>query len=460
MIYELRHYQQQAVNKIMDSIAHHPHSNPLCVVPCGAGKSLIIATLVSKLIDKQILVCTPRKKLLQQNATYIADHGVCSSAFGDDTGHEHNVILGTYQTLINRDIKAPDIIIVDECHLVPEDDSAYAALLAQYPDAIVIGLTATPFRGRKQIFEGSKARWRKVYEIDILTLIEQGYLVGVHSVPGFGDDSEYSTLNDDADLEARSASAIHQAIRINTSDQRNAILVFARDISHAVMLTQFLTDAGEAAFIVHSKQPEIEQEQAFRLFSNPHGRRWLVNVGMLTTGVDLPFVDAIVLMRHISSIALYIQIVGRGMRVHPNKRDCLLSDFADNVNRHGCIDDLVFDQIKLSGAGNGAKPCPNCRAFNPLVAKTCSRCGEAFSFKLHLNDLASHAPVLSRDIRVSKVISVNVAKTDNVYLHSIATESGDNVTLVQRSVKTIGTGTKISYERIKDEHFKLLRLIS
>lgn len=105
MIFELRHYQELAVKKIIDSVLNHPQSNPLCVAPCGAGKSLIIATLVSRLIEHQILVITPRKKLLQQNAQYISDHGVCSAAFGDDTGHNHNVILGTYQTLINRDIK-------------------------------------------------------------------------------------------------------------------------------------------------------------------------------------------------------------------------------------------------------------------------------------------------------------------------------------------------------------------
>lgn len=343
---------------------------------------------------------------------------------------------------------------------MPESDSAYGALLARYPNAIVIGLTATPFRGRKQIFEGSQARWRKVYEIDILTLLEQGYLVNVRSAPGFSADSQYSTLNEDSDLAERSQLAIHQASTFTGLDHRNAIIVFARDIAHAEMITAMLTDANEQAFLVHSRMQEQDQSDAFTRFEQSSGRRWLVNVGMVTTGVDLPFVDCLVLMRHISSIALYVQVVGRGMRVYPQKRDCLLLDFADNVSRHGCIDDLAFDKQKHSAAGNGTKSCPECRTFNSLVARFCRHCGIEFTFKLHLNEMASHAPVLSRDIRVSEVKAVSVKHRDNLFIHSIETASTDVVTLVQRSKKKISSGTVISYEHLKDGNFKLLRLIN
>ena len=91
-------------------------------MPTGSGKNKVIGALTRELKNLQILVITPRILLVKETRKDVDCHGVLSGSLGKDLGDQHKLIIGTYQTMIGQvDIQKPDVIFIDECHLVPED---------------------------------------------------------------------------------------------------------------------------------------------------------------------------------------------------------------------------------------------------------------------------------------------------------------------------------------------------
>ena len=422
---ELRFYQNHAVDKALKSLKQG--FNPLIVAPTGAGKSLIIAELTKQLADKQIMVITPRIKLLQQNAKLIPNSGILSGKLGSDTGADHQVICGTYQTLIKRDFVTPDIIIVDEAHLVPDDDSEYSALLDRYPDAQIIGLTATPFRGRQKIYQGSKTRWKKAYEIGLIELIEKGFLVPPRAFKThITVDKEHST-NDDITRDI-----LPVAIEKLESLGKQKTIVFCKDIKHAEFTANELTNLGVKSFCIHSEMTTQEHERIYQEFELYKGHAWLTNCNMLTTGVDLPYVDSIVLIRKIKMGSLYIQIVGRGLRIYPGKSNCAVLDYGKNNSRFGCLDAPKFlKPVKIKGEKGkkhtAEKACEQCDLIVPIITKVCDNCGYEFPHKTTLEIFSSNAQMLSLDVRQGRIVDLEITKKDDhSYLFKYLLDNGDN----------------------------------
>jgi DNA repair protein RadD len=115
--------------------------------------------------------------------------------------------------------------------------------------------------------------------------------------------------------------------------------------------------------------------------------RWCVNVDVLTTGFDSPRIDAIAVLRATMSPGLFAQIVGRGLRRHDEKTDCLILDFGENIKRHGSLDDPNYGRVSVGRAAgdspaienNGrGKPCPNCGLEVAARTAICPECGFAF----------------------------------------------------------------------------------
>jgi len=109
--------------------------------------------------------------------------------------------------------------------------------------------------------------------------------------------------------------------------------------------------------------------------------RWLVNVDVLTTGFDSPRIDCVAIVRATQSAGLFCQMVGRGLRTHPDKKDALLLDFGGNLDRHGPIDAVDFGEKKPKGNGVASerpeKVCPGCDSPVALNARVCD-CGFRF----------------------------------------------------------------------------------
>ena len=127
------------------------------------------------------------------------------------------------------------------------------------------------------------------------------------------------------------------------------------------------------------------------------------SMGILTTGFDQPDIDAIVMLRPTMSTALYVQLLGRGMRTHPSKEDCLVLDFTDNILRHGPVDQIEIAAWDSPSAGDGEvkrapqKECEKCGSIVPAQARECGDCGFEFPME-HTpkhNVFVSGAPIMS-----------------------------------------------------------------
>ena len=421
----LRPYQLDAANAVFR--AHRPGKRTMVVMPTGGGKTWVISALTEMFSNKQVLIITPRRRLLIQTRAKLNAHGVLSSNIGDDRGTHHSLVVGTYQTMIRRKPEEPDVIIIDECHLVPPD-SSYEELLSQYPNASVIGLTATPLRSDSHI---SSLGWETVYSISILSLVDQGFLVPPRSLSTGG-----MTLVDEdgvgievVDSIARTTTIIPKVVASLQKERRYKNLLFCRDIEHAEFVFSLLCAAGEkSVFVVHSKQSLATQDASIDNFSKSPGRSWLVNVALIGVGVDIPAVDAIVILRDVSSFALLAQIIGRGLRRFKGKVDCLVLDFGGGTSRYGFIDSPSIGDSESRGGtkciGDAMKACKKCQTMTYIGAKTCCHCGYDFLFQSKLREDSVSVQLLSRDYLAMTVESTLIEKEGNAWRAEVFVTDG------------------------------------
>jgi len=171
-------------------------------------------------------------------------------------------------------------------------------------------------------------------------------------------------------------------------------LVFAIDIEHAEHVTKAFIERDVKACVIHSKMAADRDEAVRDLKSGVY--RAVVNVGVLTMGLDVPDIDMIAVLRPTQSPMLHVQMIGRGLRVAPSKTHCLVLDFAGNTARLGPINDVIVKK-KRKGIGTGEAPvkeCPKCQALLHPTVKVCDVCGHEFKFKTSLSKTADTIEVV------------------------------------------------------------------
>ena len=407
---ELRQYQLDAIACAVKALT--PGSRNMLVMPTGSGKSVVIAAIARMFPGKQILIITPRVRLVQQMRPLLDDHGVLSSSIGSDLGHQDNLLIGTYQTIIiSPGMVPPWLIIIDECHLVPPD-SQYGALIARFPNAAVIGLTATPYRGTEKITE-CNIGWKQIYSISILDLIGQGRLVPPRSMATLA--ASFGKSDTSKKLFAVSRRIVKNLVQSVRKEKRKKCLVFCADIAHAIKVQQLLLREGEACVnLVHSMQSPEMQDEMFENFKNASDRTWLVNVSLVSIGIDIPNVDCIAILRDISSFAFLVQVIGRGLRPFLGKHDCLIYDFGTGTKRFGFVDDPQFASAKRGSAavGPAMKTCPECSALMHISAVHCPRCSHLFNGVMSLSDTSKSTQLLTDDYLIAEYQGSCVSQDD------------------------------------------------
>lgn len=396
----LRPYQQDAIAGIFAWFDEHT-GNPLVVLPTGAGKSLIVAGFIHAVLSayqtERILVLTHVRELIAQNHAQMlrcwpdAPAGIYSAGLGRRE-HDAPILFGGIQSLWKKAAMVGwvDLILVDECHLLPKDGfGMYRAflndLLSMNSKLKVIGLTATPFRtdsgsldsGQDRLFHGI------AYQADLVRLIADGFLspvvskgtkapintVGVHKQGG-------EFVARELEAEALRDGCVRKAVEeiVGRGQDRRAWLVFCCGIEHANAVADEFARLGISCATVFGDTPGSERDDVVAAFKSGE-LRCIVNVNVLTTGFDAPQVDLIALLRPTCSPGLFVQMIGRGLRVATGKRDCLVLDFGGNVQRHGPIDDV---KIKQPGQPTGevrARECPTCQTLVAVAARVCPECG-------------------------------------------------------------------------------------
>ena len=379
----------------------------------------------------RVLVLAHVKELLEQSAETLRkmapdlDVGVYSAGLRSrDT--DHPVIVAGIQSVYRRacDLDAFDLILVDEAHLLPPDgEGMYQQFLADSklinPNVRLIGLTATPYRLKSGMLCDPNSLLNHVcFEIGVKELIVQGYLCplktksgrkkaeygGLHIRGGEFIGSEVEALMDTDELVGAACREIATATR-----DRKAVLIFASSVAHAEHVRETLSDiVGAECGLITGDTPTGVRDELINRFrgkqvaTNLFGDlkpplKYLVNVNVLTTGFDAPNVDCVVLLRPTASPGLFYQMVGRGFRLHPDKDDCLVLDYGDNILRHGPVDTIQIAERKSNNGTAPAKECPECQTVVHAAYTSCPDCGFEFPppERNKHNPQASSAGILS-----------------------------------------------------------------
>ena len=428
MAYELRWYQQEAIDAIYQHFTKDD-GNPLVCVSTGGGKSVIIADFVRGAINRwpgqRFLILSHVKEIIEQNHDKLkalwpeAPTGIYSASMGS-RNTDAQILFASIQSVHQRAeaLGHFDLVIVDECHLINHEHSEtmYSRLLNDLrqinPALKIIGFTATPYRMKQGLLtEGNNPLFHSIaYETDIQQLIDHGYLSPLRSKGGKEKIELQGVrtrrgdfLASDMELAVQKNDVTEKAVAeiIDYGRDRRAWLIFCVSVAHAEQTRALLVEAGITAESITGRTPKPQRESI--LADYKAGKiTALTSQGVLTTGFDAPHTDLIALLRATKSPGLYVQILGRGLRISPDteKADCLVLDYGGNVERHGPIDRISTDSIK-SGKGSGEAPvkeCPEC--FELLLAglRSCPACQYEFPAKDKHDSHASNGALLTSQI--------------------------------------------------------------
>lgn len=433
---ELRWYQQESKDAIYKYLRCHKTGNPCVVLPTGAGKTPLLAQLCADAVQKwgvRVCVLAHVKELLEQAADKLASFlppgdvrnptvGMYSAGLGQKATKNPVIVAGIQSAYKNAlklcDPRPISLIIIDEAHLVPAKD---AGMYRTFIDGIrkanprvrIVGLTATPYRLDSGMIYGGEDNifTDMVYEANIKQLILQGFLCPLRSKRG----TEHANLDNvtirggeyvagemtDA-FDGIVAKAVEEILLL--TKERRSGLIFCAGVKHAHTVQDLIVKSGLSCGVVTGDTPKEERSQLLADFKA--GRlRYMANVNVLTTGFDAPNVDSVSLLRATLSPGLYYQMIGRGLRVYPDKQDCLVLDYGENVATHGPIDMIRPPKLKGEGTGDAAlKECPSCHEMVFAGFSKCPECGHEFAQETILhNHVAATDGVVSGEITTEEV---------------------------------------------------------
>jgi DNA repair protein RadD len=437
----LRPYQEAAIAAIYKY--YEDNSGNCCVViPTAGGKSLVMASFIEGVLkawpDQRILIVTHVRELIAQNHAEMiglwpeAPAGIYSAGLGKREA-QARVLFAGIQSIHRRahEIGHTDLVLIDEAHLIPGNSSTMYrrfldALQAINPALKVIGLTATPFRtGSGMLHEGKDALFTDIaYEAPVRDLIDAGYLsplvskqpatrLDISKVGTRAGDFIARDLAAVVDQDAITRAAVSEII--THGKDRKSWLAFCSGVDHARHVAEEFGRQGITCRTIFGDTPKEERDAIIASFKRGEIRA-LASMGVLTTGFNAPGVDLIALLRPTKSAGLYVQMVGRGTRLAPNKENCLVLDFAGNVRRHGPID-LVRPKRPGDGGGGEAptKVCPECDSILALSATECPDCGYVFPAReVKIAPTAATLPVLSPKQQWLQVHGVSYSRHDKL----------------------------------------------
>lgn len=387
-MYQLRDYQKLAVDSVIKFF--QKKRDPIVIVlPTGAGKSLVIAEL-ARIARGRVLVLAHVKELVEQNYEKYKSYGLEAGIFSASLGKKdwnQKAIFGSVQSVA----RAPDdffndfsLLVIDECHRVAEEGATqYQALIKKLmdrnPQLCILGLTATPYRlGLGWIYEYSergeiksnKKRFFKqcVYELPLAYMIKSRYLTTPVKVDIPVTCYDFSELTDKdraytaAEVEEILKSQkrltpfiIKNIIDITERYDRKGVMIFSASVKHAQEIMGYLPE-GDARLVLGDTEMK-ERNEIIEDFKKKKFK-YLVNVSVLTTGFDAPHVDVIAILRPTESNSLYQQIVGRGLRLSPDKKDCYVLDYTGMG--HDIFTPEISDKRPAKDTVPVLVPCPSC----------------------------------------------------------------------------------------------------
>lgn len=382
MFVKPRPYQQDIINKTLETT-----KSTLIQLPTGGGKTIISKEIAIGLINnfnKKILFVAPKIVLMNQTLeTFKGLKPQKVHGYNNKFDKDHHILISTLQTASRRNSLNPDVIIIDEVHFGYEK-KMLNKIMEYNQKARIIGLSATPYDENGYPLKGFDVI---INDYDLTYMIKNKYLVPLRSYILVKPDlSNVSIIAGDYELnqlsEAVSKNTVIMEI-VTTSkpyiEKSLKTIVFAVDINHAELLKTAFQNEGFITESLHSKSEEDDNE-VIEKFKKGY-IKVLVSVLKLTTGFDVPETDLAIIARPTKSQNLYKQMVGRVLRIAPNKKNAILLDCGNVIENLGKPLEPIIPKDELEKKIQKLK-CKHCESENIKLKKStlnlyweCQDCG-------------------------------------------------------------------------------------
>jgi DNA repair protein RadD len=381
----LRQYQISAVQKLRDKVRDGRRLVVL-IAPTGSGKTVMAAEIIRAAVARgsRCLFLAHRRELIDQSLDKLKRFGVEAGVImGNDkrTDRWLPVQVASVQTLIRRDLPTAQIVVVDECHHALSD--SYKKIINAYPDAIILGLTATPWRldklGLADVFEDF------VVAATVPELMATGDLVphdcfaydspDLHDVNTVAGEFNTKELGLACNTKILVGSIIKEYI---THANGRRALLFPVDINHSQTLIEGFKAAGVKAEHLDYKTEKSSREKLVKQF-NAGEITVLSSVSVLAEGFDAPAAEVCILARPTKSLSMHLQMIGRVLRpsAETGKSHALIHDHSGNLLRHGLpSEDRDYSLNATPSRTKALMTCPKCNYVGrPEKDGLCKCCG-------------------------------------------------------------------------------------
>jgi superfamily II DNA or RNA helicase len=389
MTFTLRPYQINFISGIRNELRKHQHV--LCCAATGSGKSKTFISIANSAIARggTVLIISESRKIFKQISDEVQTEEIKAGVENFYIAPNKIYIamaqtLSRRQTMINQFTAYGKklLIINDEAHI-----GTATKLLEQLPDAILLGFTATPdYRVAKHL--------PRLYDSLVVgpqpeQLVNDGWLAPYkHFARVSADLSEL--IKKGGEFTEQSQEKAFESIKVFEGveeDLRNMryrkCLIFTSSIKHCEALYDRLSPHFNVVMI-HSGISDEKTTHDLAQFTD--GNILIcISVGILTKGFDFPAIDLIMLNRATTSLALYLQMIGRASRIEDDKEGFVVVDYGGNYSRHGLWDAerdwaTMWNKIlkRINGGVAPVKYCPKCEYICSVNARVCPNCSYTF----------------------------------------------------------------------------------
>jgi DNA repair protein RadD len=392
-------FQKEVVERFRRLVAVG-HRRLLLVSPTGSGKTVMASAIANDTIAAggRVLGLAHRQELVDQMSTKLFDLGIDAGILMPGFPHRPDATaqIASIPTLYSRGIRGcsidmprADLIIIDEAHHIRA--RIYQEITARYPDATILGVTATPCRGDNR---GLGHDFEALFEApDVAELTNLGHLVPAIVYAPVNPDLRGVTVRqgDYAPGELQQRMNTQKLVGdivehwFKHAERRRTIGYFT-GVNHSAFARDEFRRVGVIAEHIDGGTPSDERRQILRGLA-AGDVEVVCNFGVLTEGFDAPDVGCLILARPTKSFGLFRQMIGRGLRSAEGKKDCIVLDHSGAVFRHGLPDEPVTwslspdHRVETKAQKARAKHhapalvnCPECSAVR-LEGRACPACG-------------------------------------------------------------------------------------
>jgi DNA repair protein RadD len=367
MKYILRPKQQEVVNKIEDYITNSKKNHAVFVMPTSFGKSIVVANIASKFPNKYFINITTSKELLKQNYDKYTSYGfeaeICSASL--NSKNVGKVTFGTISTIIKQIDYYKDkelVILFDECHLHSSTESQLNLFLKKVKNYKLVGITATPFRlsqgmegtSLKMLNRDKKCLYKSIEDvIQIKEMVDNNYWSPLVYENKVVDETELKLNQSGTEYTDESIKKFKEVNDINNKVIEEVKSLIKSGRKSILISVPFIVDAQDIASklddceAVYSGMNDKDRDRIIDDFKSLK-LKVVIQCSILSVGFDHPELDALIMARPTNSLTFYYQIIGRLVRIHPNKKDGLIVDLSGNYNRFGRIEELTIENNELT----------------------------------------------------------------------------------------------------------------